>query len=130
MVSHICWACQFLAYQSWKLEWAFLITFCRASVSLSICKLFTFSHNFYPKNISPISTKQSNFKWRGFKFVQLKRVTFDSNWEIKKIHNLIGWDKTCFYIYNTCFATAIKIYIFYHILFSRKVHAWRHPKEG
>ena len=79
----------FLAHLSWKLKWAFLITFCpssvrpsvcpsvcppsvRPSVRLSVCKLFTFSSS----SPEPLGKFQSNLaqsilKWRGFKFVQM-----------------------------------------------------------
>ena len=62
----------FLAHLSWKLKWAFLITYCPSSVCLSVCKLFTFSSSsqellgqFQP------NLAQSILGWRGFKFVQM-----------------------------------------------------------
>ena len=51
--SMICHA--FLAYLSWKLKWAFLMT-CRPSV----CKLFTSNFIFFSRTTGPISTKLGN----------------------------------------------------------------------
>ena len=72
----------FLAHLSWKLKWAFLITFrplsvrplsIRLSVRPSVCKLFTFSSS-SPEPLGQFQPNlaQSILGWRGFKFVQMK----------------------------------------------------------
>ena len=77
--------CQVLAHLSWKLKWAFLITFrpssvcssVRPSVHPSVCKLFTFSSS-SPEPLSQFQPNlaQSILGWRGFKFVQMKGPPF------------------------------------------------------
>ena len=88
----------FLAHMSWKLKWAFLITFCPLSVCLSVClsvhpsvcKLFTFSSS----SQEPLSQFQPNLAqnilgWRGFKFIHMKGpgpFLRGDNYKIVKIH--------------------------------------------
>ena len=71
--------CCFLAHLSWKLKWAFLITFRPSSVCLSVClsvcKLFTFSSSPELMGQFQRNLAQSILGWRGFKFVQMKGPT-------------------------------------------------------
>ena len=63
----------FLTHLSWKLKWAFLITFSPSSVCPSVCKLFLFSTS----SKEPLGQFQPNLVhnilgWSEFKSVQIK----------------------------------------------------------
>ena len=64
----------FLAHLSWKLKWAFLITFVHCP---SVCKIFTFSSSSQEPLVQfQPNLAQSILGWRGFKFVQMKGRAF------------------------------------------------------